>query len=119
MIALISRSPVGQSVHRGSRAFQPGLWPVRVEPLKVQAEQPVLPSDEPLRVALELVPELGSSLVLQLASPVASVWSGRGFRLRDRRHRHRALRCHEALVQQREQAALRRGLEPERASAGR
>jgi hypothetical protein len=37
---------------------------VRVEPLKVQAEQPVLPSDEPLRVALVLVPELGSSLVL-------------------------------------------------------
>jgi hypothetical protein len=92
---------------------------VRVEPLKVQAEQPVLPSDEPLRVALVLVPVLGPSLVLQLASPVASVWSGRGFRLRDRRHRHRALRCLEALVQQREQAALRRGLEPERASAGR
>lgn len=85
----------------------------------MQAEQPVLPSDEPLRVALVLVPVLGSSLVLQLVSPVASVWSGLGFQLRDRRRMRQALRCHEALVQQREQAAQRRGLEPERASAGR
>lgn len=68
-----------------------------------QARQRVWPPDEPLRVVLEPVSELGSSLLEQPESPVAAEQPESCFHWRDRRHRHRALRCPEAQTRRREQ----------------